>query len=541
MANYFTAFEIVENECRLLCLKRLKGGVKVDTCFTVPLPAIETEDIVLRCRTKGEALKTALRERKFIPGESILLLPKQYVTVRHVFLPSVEDGEIAQMAQFEAEKHIPFNVERHNLSHRVMKKEGVTGSHVLIAAADAPVVDEPLSILTAAGIQPAVASVSSVTLYNLFCYLNPNFPEEQTVALLHIGMVNIDLVILHKGILVFTRSTSHGLSRLLQEINEIPGRTSPLTVEVLTRIDLMGDEKEKKQTALTAAVDSTGQWIPKPEETALIEQWKGKLLQSIRQTHDFARREFDCPSIERIFISGEGSAFSSVEDYLTGNLGLVAEKIHVTEEAIEGASGLPSSFLPALGAVLGFVHDGLISLNLLPSNYIDRRKSRQKRQNIISLAMMMGGALVLAILYLQAYSVKQERLTEWYENQVKVIKPEVVRLDDMQKKTRIISDYVRDQRNALAILDYLSKLKYMPRNVSITEFKYTKGISVEFSGHALDIKDLNTFISDLEGAGFFTDVKIKQRPWYNLPNNRPKVINYTLVCTIKAGRKGEKK
>ena len=86
--------------------------------------------------------------------------------------------------------------------------------------------------------------------------------------------------------------------------------------------------------------------------------------------------------------------------------------------------------------------------------------------------------------------------------------------------------------NALAILDRISTIPYMPKKVAITQFKYTKGVSVEITGHALTIRDLNTFIEDLEKTEFFARVDIKQRPWRDLPNKRPKVLYYTLICSF---------
>ncbi|HOE63698.1 MAG TPA: pilus assembly protein PilM [Candidatus Sumerlaeota bacterium] len=535
MTNTFTAFEMMESECRVLQIKQLKTGLKIEKFFAVPFPSKSGTDAALHQKAKTDALRAAIKERSLEIGESILILPKQYVTVRHVSLPSVDNIEIAQMARFEAEKHIPFNVERHNISHHIMKKEGVSGSHVLIAAADSPVVDEPLAILSALGIQPAVATVSTVSLYNIFRHLNPAFPEEATVALLHIGMINIDLVIINKGFLVFTRSTSHGVSKLFQEMNEQPNRTKPLGLEDIKNIDLMKLEQPMQTNGETGGSPALADFSE--NDIALIEQWKNKLLQSIRQTHDFARREFECPMMERIFISGEAAAFPSIEEYMTSALGIAAEKINAAGHPIEGIAQLPSAYLPCLGALIELTNHNAIRLNLLPERYIVERLSRQKRQNILSLSLMIGGVLILSILYLQAYTMRQDRLTEWYNKQNEKLKPEVARLMDMQKKTRIISDYVRDPRNALAILDYISTFPYMPRSVSVMEFKYTKGSMVEISGHALDIKDLNLFIGDLEKSGFFSDVKIKQRPWIPLSGNRPKVLNYTLTCAFE----GEKK
>ncbi|MBN1901358.1 pilus assembly protein PilM, partial [Candidatus Sumerlaeota bacterium] len=535
------------------------NNLKIESHFTVPFPDMENEEPSLQAQKKGEILKTALKERKFNCGEAILLIPKHFVTVRHAFLPSVDVEELDRMAHFEAEKHIHFNLERHIISHHIMKKEGVSGSHVLISAADNPVTEEPLSILQAAGIQPSICSVSSVALYNFFRYLHPSLNEETTYALINIGLLTQELVIIHKGILIFTRSTSHGLSKLLSAWNSLPKRQSPLGTDDLEAVDILDPESyfspKEIENRFPASIPyvqisgETGEHSPgfppdqpviiaretnepatPPQEIEIFNEWKEKLIQSIRQTYDFARREFDCPPIQNLYISGDGARFKNIDRYLSKNLGIDVEIMNTG--SIMGGESLSSSYFSTLGGALEYIYDDGLHLNLLPRRFVEMQLSRQKRQNIISLGVMILGVVILGILYLRAYTLKQERLYQWYDNQVKTLKPRVTELADMTKKMRVIEGYVRDERNALAILDRVSTFSYMPRSVSLTDFKYKKGETVELSGHALTIKDLNEFIKDLEETGFFKSVNIKQRPWIPLPNNRPKVLNYTLICSF---------
>ena len=550
MANYITTFSVSDKECMVLQIKTQKNLHKIESQFTVPFPSEEKGDSAIQIQTKGEALKAALKQRNLRSGDSILLIPKQYVTVRHAFLPSGEDSELKHMAQFEAEKHIHFNVDRHIISHHIMKKEGVSGSHVLISAADSPVIDEPLAILSAAGIQPGIATVSSVALYNLFRYFYQALNEETTYALIHIGLYTIDLVLIYKGILFFTRSTSDGIIKLLSAWNEIPGRASQITLEDIGRIDLLEPEQfftlpggsDGQRETLQPFSSSQGDEIltippspakvvkeKSPEELKVLSQWKEKLIQSIRQTYDFARREFDCPPIEKIYLSGEGSLFLNIALYLSKNLGVEVDRIDVPG-SLGGADTLPASMFPCLGAALEYVYEGGIHLNLLPLHFVERQKSHQKRQNFLSLGVMILGVVILSLLYVRAQSIRQDRLGAWYKKEIEILKPQVAQLADMKKKTDIISRYIKDEKNALVILNRISLFKYMPRQVSITRFVYKQGDYVEISGHALTIKDLNDFIKDLEESKFFKSVAIKQRPWREIGNNRPKVLEYTLYC-----------
>ncbi len=525
MANYVTAFEITDNECYVIQVRNQKNHLGVEQFFTVPFPQsppdAKPETVT---RAKSDALKAALKSRKLQVGECILVLPKNFVTVLHVFLPSVDDQELVEMVRFEAQKHIHFNVERHIITHHVLSKEGVTGSHVLISTADAPVVEEPLSILTGAGLHPFSATVSSVGLFNLFKRLAPNIPEDQTATLLHIGAWSIEMALIHKNMLIFTRSTTNGLLKLITDWNAAAPSGHTLSMENLDALNIAESE------SVPGAEDpDRKEGVHAP---AILEQWKEKLLHSIRTTYDFARREFDLPPASRMFVSGEGTRFSGISDFLTGKMSMDVQMLDLSQ-ALPGADQVPSMWAPALGAALEPFTPGAVSINLLPGAFVEGKKSRERRQTLFSLAMMIAGVLILGAMYVRAWTVRQERLVNWYETEIKTSGPEVEELKDMQKKIKIIKNYVHDRRNALAILNSISAFDYLPSKVTITDFKYVKDVSVEISGYAFTIKDLNQFISDLEKTGYFKDVTIKQRPWRSLPNNRqPQVLNYTLICQL---------
>jgi len=423
---------------------------------------------------------------------------------------------------------------------------------------DSPVIDESLAVLSAAGINAAIATVSSVALYNLFRYVYQDLNEETTYALIHIGYLTIDLVIIFKGILYFTRSTSDGIIKLLSGWNELPDASAQITLDDLSKIDLLEpaqffsssaeSEMNKgrniepfssspEQEILT--IPSTPPRVLKErsqEKIKILSQWTEKLIQAIRQTYDFARREFDCPPIEKIYISGEGTRFLNVTAYFSKNLGLEVDEVRIPG-SLAGAENLPASLFPSLGAALGFVYEGGIHLNLLPLHFVEQQRSRQKRQNVLSLGVMILGIIILGFLYARANSIKQERLSAWYNKELETLKPQVAQIADMKKKTDIVSRYLKDEKNALAILDRISLFKYIPRQVSITRFVYKQGDYTEISGHALSIKDLNDFIKDLEESKFFRSAEIKQRPWRDIGNNRPKVLEYTLYCPFKGVEK----
>lgn len=543
MSNQVTIFQIENRIIRVLNLKRRKNNISVDSFFSVTFPETEGTDPAKISKEKGDVLKNALKEHKIKTGDSILVLPKHNVTMRHVFLPSVEQDELKQMARFEAEKHIPFNAERHIISHYVMRKDGVTGSHVLISASDSPMVEEPLSILNAAGVDVNKATVSTLGLYNLFKAGYEDVSEQSTITLLHIGMQYIEMVVIHEGMLIFARSTSNAIEKLFTQINETGDSPRKVNDGDIEKIDLMNPGEffgNAGRKSLEQDVQSEDDIVfqneqkdktPSPK-VKIVEKWKERLLHSIRTTYDFARREYDLPQMDRIYVSGEGAHFENITEFLNTSINIEADKLKMPESLSESAV-VPGRYYPEIGSGLEYFKEDIEKINLLPPSYIEKKEAREKRQSYVSLAVMIAGVLILGFTFYRSYISKQEKLTRWYEKRINTIGPEVKNLTEMQNKIGVIRRYVKDPRNALAILNTLSNWDYIPDRVTLMDFKYSKDETVEISGHAFTIKDLNQFIADLENSGYFTKVDIRQRPWVNLPNNRqPKVLNYSLVCFL---------
>ncbi|HQH12120.1 MAG TPA: hypothetical protein PLS31_06790, partial [Candidatus Sumerlaeota bacterium] len=63
MTNTFTAFEMMESECRVLQMKQLKTGLKIEKFFAVPFPSKSGTDAALHQKAKTDALRAAIKER----------------------------------------------------------------------------------------------------------------------------------------------------------------------------------------------------------------------------------------------------------------------------------------------------------------------------------------------------------------------------------------------------------------------------------------------------------------------------------------------
>lgn len=591
MAENYTVIELSESLCKIAQVVRHRNEIGIENllCVDLPSPGTDkdsTKDEKSPVIERGVALRKALKQANIKPGDVTLLLPKNLVTTRFITLPSTDKEELAKMARFEAERHIPFNVERHSISFQILNLDELKGSEVLIAASDTAVFKDSIDVLTYAGLKVGAVDVSTFGLYNYYLFMrsrgtqviegNPQHQEQKeanySVPLINIGLTTTDIAIVQDGKLLFNRSCTVGIKRLLEGLNEYLPEGMMSDKKFLSQIDVIELEKSLGQiigihpssdrlqevasvnlSTDEAGTDSVDIEVVYPGSNSsdssldgsrikslagVVRQWLQRLLSEIRRTYDFARREFDCYPARIIYLAGEGTALKNIQQFLDINFGVKTyiinpfEDFSVASEKVKASVHRPEEFVECLGCAVRELVDGAFKINLIPEFYIRRAEEQKRRMSFISFGTMIMAIIVLGGMYVYQQFTNQKRLLEWYTQRNKELKPIVEELQDKEKKLGIMRRHIRDKRSALAILDTISQFEFIPDKVTLTNFKYVKDESLELSGHALSIKDINLLQSALEKTGFFKKVELKQQQSTRLPGRSPSVWLFTLVCEM---------
>jgi len=567
------ALELTEHGARIAILTRHKGrpmiGDLIEVAFPTP-PAGQT----LSPSAKAAALREALRSRGWRPREMVLVLPKNMVTLRLVTLPSTHDAELAEMARFEAQKHIPFNVERHVISHAILRKEDVEGSLVLIVAVDRAVLEEPLAICREARLDLASACVSSLALVEALLLDPPAGLQEQTFALVNLGWTTVDITIMSGGLVRFTRSGTMGVGRIAPLLEEASGGR-PLRQEGLEALDALAPEGffthaarprrraapttysvddfveeeldapalQAASTAATVAAVSADE-LPAVELTGPageVAKWLGRIVQEIQRTHTFAIREFECPEVGLVYLAGIGSYITNMDKYLEQHMRCPVGRIR-PPASIEFATvkdrHLPEAwreFAVAIGAVAGA---NLPPINLLPPEYTEGIRIKKRRRALA----VTGSLVVLLIALCTGYAVRwvhdQGKLLEKLRKENKHLAPKVAELRDKERRLRIVEQNVKDPFSAAAILDTITRIEMVTRRqVALLDYHYIKNEGVMLTGHARGNPEKGTFgaaevehfVSELEKTKCFPGgISIKSRSPFPLPTNRGEVTKFDL-------------
>lgn len=622
-----TAIEFTDLECKVLQVERGKGGRPVARVMLVfPLP--QKEDLEERVSARAQVLRDMMKHARLAPSRVRVIIPKHYVQSRKVTLPSTVDEELAGMVRFEAEKHIPFNAERHVVDYHVLSRQGMQGSEVLLAAVDQPAAQEFLDVCLRAGFNVETLDVSTFALHRAFSLNTPPAAEGQgnVVAVLNIGLATTEIVIVQDGKLAYSRSAPVSLAKLLDDAGEADPE-SGFHIRRLADIDALEPEGQPGMPAApakTAAVppppapaDSHDDDLDGPEaqpgpagaglvpsvpsppaaghgasashtETLVVpltepvhvppppppadapvphqgngtsvsatdphvpqfapqalsasvlrllySNWQLRLLREIRTTYEFARREFNCPPISHFHVCGEGALIRNLPQLLSNNFGVGASVFDPFQnvEVPAKVEQVLKERRPAHAALVGgAVPDApnAVQVNLLPSQYVEEKRGKRQQQSYMVTGILALTALVLAYVWLDGLLTGQTDRLQELQRVNQEMKADVQDLQEKMKRNEIVNRYIRDRRGAVEVLDTLSSdtlFAFIPKNVSMKSFEYTKGETLKVTGWAMTLQDANRFRQALENTGYFEVVKeneghLRQTP---LPSRSRQTLVY---------------
>lgn len=518
----FMVLELSDSEAKILQVSHTaKTGLLMEDAFSLDLVGLDREDIAAR----GARIRDFLKQKKITPAPCGLLIPKQNSIVRLASLPSGDLQELAQMAHFKAEEYIPFNAERHIISHGVLRLDPINGSQVLIAAVDGPVMDKAMAICREAGIEPLVAEVTSIALVRSLTTHEPKAHEEPSLLALNIGRSQTDISILKDGLLVATRSQPVGIDRLNRDMEKAAEEA--------------GDEEEPQDIAIRK-----------------IREWIDKIVRFTRQTYDVAVREHDISQTAHLYISGEGGTLQGLAKALEAELHVEVTVFNPAEKVTRAPKGnVDIGVVPGMAAAMGTVQrlieedenpklrEGRV--NLLPLGVLRAQEASERRLLLMIGATMLFITLVLLYLAYDRQAGFNRDLGNRLRSYNRDMKRVVEDLEAKQDQIDIVESRQSDRAPAMEILDQFSRFPGIGSSLeggrlTLSSFQYTQGEEVTIAGDALELENIGEFTDYLErmsygGKPIFLDVGIPTNAPVELSRNRGTIWQFTLNARLNTG------
>lgn len=201
-----SALKIVALGCRSSGARPLLGFQMV--------PLDETED-----DGRIAAAVTQAVQALHLPVTRVTLsVSGQSVIMRVIELPTMKPSELLQSLPFEAQRHLPFNVEDVVLDGAVLGPSAAQKLWVLMVACKRDFLERRLGWLKQAGLEAGAVDVDALALANAFAHSHNGQQTSGSYALLNLGAQWTNLVILKDGVPYLVRDLPWGAVHLARQV-----------------------------------------------------------------------------------------------------------------------------------------------------------------------------------------------------------------------------------------------------------------------------------------------------------------------------------
>jgi len=140
------------------------------------------------------------------------------VIVKKIQIDRVQEHEVHDLMRWEAEQHVPFDMESVELDFQVLDPDGQgLEMSVLLVAAKRELVENKLRLLADAGVTPSIVDVDAFALHNAFEVNHPG-AMRGVVGLVNVGHEVTNVNIVEDGVPILTRDLTVGTRRLREDL-----------------------------------------------------------------------------------------------------------------------------------------------------------------------------------------------------------------------------------------------------------------------------------------------------------------------------------
>jgi type IV pilus assembly protein PilM len=246
----------------------------------------------------AEAIKTALEAAGVQQKNVVIAVGGRDVIVKKIQVERVKEQQLRELLRWEAEQHVPFDVESVELDHQTLDPAGDSPQmSVLLVAAKRELIESKMRVLADAGVVASVVDVESFALHNGF---ELNHPDAMTgiVGVLNIGHDVTNINLLEEGVPILTRDIAVGTRRLRED---------------LVRDQGMSDEDARK--ALQG-------FDRNPSVDAIMETRGEEIATGVDRAVAFLQQSTRGAELREVFTSGGGARVPGLNEWLGNRLRL---------------------------------------------------------------------------------------------------------------------------------------------------------------------------------------------------------------------------
>jgi type IV pilus assembly protein PilM len=338
-SNALIAVDISSAAVKLLELDRGHGGFELKSMAIVSLPrdAI-VENEIIDSMTVTQALKDAVQIASPASRDVAFAVYGNALIIKTVNMPMMSELELEAVIEFEADQHIPYDMEDVYLDFQILgPTDNGAEMEVVLVACKRDVVEAYQQVIQEAGLTVKCVDCAVFALENAAELVTDNMLTEKNAdaepaeahvhALANVGANFTNINIMQNGQMAFVRDQFFGGNHLTQKIQELHG------------ISFQAAEKMKVEN-----FDSIGD--------AAVEDYFTALSDELVRTLDFyAVRHADTP-VQKLFLSGGGVLVPGTAEQIEQRLGIETKLLNPFSVVHSSPSRFSAEHLLQMGPMM---------------------------------------------------------------------------------------------------------------------------------------------------------------------------------------------
>jgi len=313
--------DISNDAVKLVKLKKRDNRIILDSLgmIKISLEPLDEDALGAKQELAVKAIKNLLASHKIDSKKVRSSVSGNSVVVRYIKVPYMTEAEIKDVIKFEAEEHIPFDIEHVIIDFQIIKETVEKDERmllVLLVAAKEELIYDHIEILQRAGLETTHINVDTFATEDALTY---GAGEEDVIALVDIGarMTNINVVenkvsCFNRDVLVggndFTEAIKRELGISFQEAEKIKEEEGVILLpeEMTTRTSTGGAQTRTSQ--ISYAIESVG--------TRLLDELERSFAYYYTQLPVYRK------NIDRVILSGGSAKLTNLDNFLSNGLGM---------------------------------------------------------------------------------------------------------------------------------------------------------------------------------------------------------------------------
>ncbi len=316
-------------------LRESKKGYQLANFGMVSIPPEAIVDgAIMNTSAVEDAIVSLLGERKIKTKDVVASVSGQSVMIRKITMPAMTEEQLEEQIQWEAAQYIPFEIADVNLDFQILNPGDEEGNmEVLLVAAKKEVINDYVTVLRDAGLNPVVIDVDAFALLNMY---EMNYPimENEVVALVNIGASLINIVVLQGGRYVFSRDISMGGNLFTEEIQKQLS-VSFEEAELLKKGGSRGEDTEE---------------VMRKEVDMVIKEVSEQIAGEIARSLDFYSAASPEAPINKIWLCGGSCRISGLSEAIAKNQNLPVEILNPFRNIEANPKLFDPAYLEEVGA-----------------------------------------------------------------------------------------------------------------------------------------------------------------------------------------------